>query len=97
MEAMRQMEAMSVVFGAVTVLLGAAALGAIWRIIKGPSILDRMIGSEVLLVTVMAAMLAEMAYHQHTRTLPVVLVVVTLGFTGSVSVARYVSSAKDSR
>jgi multicomponent Na+:H+ antiporter subunit F len=94
---MKQMATMSVVFGAVVLLLGAAAFGAIWRIINGPSILDRMVGSEVLLVTVMAAMLTEMAYHEHTRTLPVVLVVVTLGFTGSVSVARYVSSTRDKR
>lgn len=91
------MATLSVVFGTVVVLLGAAAFGAIWRIIKGPSILDRMLGSEVLLVIVMAAMLAEMAYHEHTRTLPVVLVVVTLGFTGSVSVARYVSSSRGKR
>jgi multicomponent Na+:H+ antiporter subunit F len=91
------MDATSVVYGTVTVLLGAAALGAIWLVIRGPSILDRMVGSEVLLVTVMAAMLTEMAYHEHTRTLPVVLVIVTLGFTGSVTVARYVSSTKGKR
>lgn len=88
------MDAMSMVIGAVTALLAAGALGAIWRIIAGPSILDRMVGSEVLLVIVMAALLSEMAYHQHTRTLPVVLVIVTLGFTGSVSVARYVSTSR---
>lgn len=85
---------MSVAMAVVLVLLGSSALGAVWRIIQGPSILDRMIGSEVLLVTAMAAMLTEMAYHQHTRTLPVVLVVAALSFTGSVSVARYVSARR---
>jgi multicomponent Na+:H+ antiporter subunit F len=88
------MDGMSIVFAVVTVLLGASALGALWRIVHGPSILDRMIGSEVLLVVVMASMLAEMAYHQHTKTLPVVLVTVALSFTGSVSVARYVSARR---
>ncbi len=88
------MSLLTVVIWVVVVLLGASALGAVWRIVRGPSILDRMVGSEVLLVTVMASMLAEMAYHQHTKTLPVVLAVVTLGFTGSVSVARYVSTRK---
>ena len=88
------MSGMSIVFAVVTVLLGASALGALWRIVNGPSILDRMIGSEVLLVVVMASMLAEMAYHQHTKTLPVVLVTVTLSFTGSVGVARYVSTRR---
>jgi multicomponent Na+:H+ antiporter subunit F len=86
------MDPMAVVVAVVTLLLGASALGALVRIIVGPSILDRMVASEVLLVTVMAALLTEMAYHQHTRTLPAVLVVAALGFTGSVSVARYVSS-----
>lgn len=85
---------MTVVMAVVLVLLGSSALGAVWRIVMGPSILDRMVGSEVLLVTVMAAMLTEMAYHQHTRTLPVVLVVAALSFTGSVSVARYVSARR---
>lgn len=85
---------MSVVIAVVFTLLAFSALAAVWRIINGPSILDRMIASDVLLVTVMLALLTEMAYHQHTRTLTVVLVIAALSFTGTVSVARYVSNLR---
>jgi multicomponent Na+:H+ antiporter subunit F len=73
-------------------LLALAAGGATWRIVFGPSILDRMVASEVLLVVIIMGLLAEMAYRRHTTTLPVVLVLSALSFTGSVAVARYVSS-----
>lgn len=75
----------------VVLLLSLAALGATWRIIQGPSILDRMVASEVLLVVAMVGLLAEMALRRHTTNLPVVLVLAALSFTGSVAVARYVS------
>jgi multicomponent Na+:H+ antiporter subunit F len=86
------MSASEVTVGLVLVLLALAGLGATWRIVAGPSILDRMVGSEVLLIVVMVAMLAEMAYEQHTTNLPVVLVLAALSFTGSVAVARYVTA-----
>lgn len=86
------MSVIDVTAGLAVVILGAAALGALWRIVSGPSILDRILASEVLLVLVVASLLAEMAYHRHTTNLPVVLAVAVLSFTGSVSVARYVSS-----
>jgi multicomponent Na+:H+ antiporter subunit F len=88
---------MTVVVSAVVALLGAAALGALWRVLRGPSILDRMIGSEVLLVLVMAALLVDMAYRGHTTTLPVVLVLSALSFTSIVSVTRFVSARKADR
>ncbi|HEX2176512.1 MAG TPA: monovalent cation/H+ antiporter complex subunit F [Nocardioidaceae bacterium] len=76
----------------VVVLLSLAGLGATWRIVYGPTILDRMVASEVLLVVVMIAILADMALRQHTTNLPLVLVLAALAFTGSVTVSRYVSS-----
>lgn len=82
---------MDVVFVVVGCILGVSALIALYRVVRGPSILDRMVALEVLLVTVMCVLLAEMAHHNHTRTLPVVLILTALGFVGSTSVARYVS------
>jgi multicomponent Na+:H+ antiporter subunit F len=82
----------SVTVGVVVVLLSLSALGATWRIVYGPSILDRMVASEVLLIVVMIAILGDMAYRQYTTNLPLVLVLAALSFTGSVAVARYVSS-----
>jgi len=79
------------VFLAVGVMLTAASVLALFRIIQGPSILDRMIASDMLLTTIICALGAEMVYNAHTKTLPAMLVLATTAFLGSVVVARYVS------
>ena len=47
----------------------------VWRIVIGPSILDRAVASDVLLTLVMCVLGAEMAINHHTRTLPVLLII----------------------
>lgn len=79
------------VFIVVGVLLTAAAAMALYRIARGPSILDRMIASDMLLTTIVCAMGAEMAYNEHTRNLTAMLVLAAAAFLGAVVVARYVS------
>lgn len=79
------------VFLVVGVLLVAAAAMALYRIARGPSILDRMIASDMLLTTIICAMGAEMAYNGHTRNLTAMLVLAATAFLGAVVVARYVS------
>ena len=48
---------MNLAFAVVIVLLGASALMAVFRVVTGPTILDRMVASEVFLVTVMCGLL----------------------------------------
>lgn len=79
------------VFLTVGLLLTAAAAMALYRIARGPSILDRMIASDMLLTTIICAMGAEMAYNGHTRNLTAMLVLAAAAFLGAVVVARYVS------
>lgn len=79
------------VFIAVGVMLTAAAGMALYRIMRGPSILDRMIASDMLLTTIICALGAEMVYNSHTRSLPAMLVLAATAFLSSVVVARYVS------
>ncbi len=73
------------------VVFAAAALLTMWRIVKGPSILDRAVASDVLLTLVICALGAEMAINQHTRTLPLLLIVAAVGVFGSISIARFVA------
>lgn len=73
------------------VAFGAAALLTVWRIIVGPSILDRAVASDVLLTLVMCVLGAEMAINHHTRTLPLLLIVAAVGVFGSISIARFVA------
>lgn len=76
---------------AIYAAFGIAALLTVWRIILGPSILDRAVASDVLLTLVMCALGAEMAVNGHTRTLPVLLIVAAVGVFGSISIARFVA------
>ena len=73
----------------VTVLLSLTAVLALVRIVRGPSLLDRVVGSEVLLAVIVAAVGAEAAINQHATTLPVLVVLSLLGFAGSVSIVRF--------
>lgn len=79
------------VFLVVGVMLTAAAAMALYRVARGPSILDRMIASDMLLTTIICAMGAEMVYNSHTRNLTAMIVLAATAFLGAVVVARYVS------
>jgi multicomponent Na+:H+ antiporter subunit F len=82
----------TVVLLSITVVFFAAAgLLTVWRIITGPSILDRAVASDVLLTLIICALGAEMALNQHTRTLPLLLIVAAIGVFGSISIARFVA------
>ena len=72
-------------------VFAVAAIITLWRIVVGPSILDRAVASDVLLTEVMCVLGAEMAINQHTRTLPLLLIIAAVGVFGSVSIARFVA------
>lgn len=82
---------MSVLLIVIYVVFAVAALLTLWRIVRGPSILDRAIASDVLLTELMCVLGAEMAINQHTRTLPVLLIIAAVGVFGSISIARFVA------
>jgi multicomponent Na+:H+ antiporter subunit F len=72
-------------------VFAVAALLTLWRIVIGPSILDRAVASDVLLTEVMCVLGAEMAINHHTRSLPVLLIIAAVGVFGSISIARFVA------
>ena len=82
---------MNVLLLAIMVVFGVAAILTIVRIVRGPSILDRAVASDVLLTEVMCVLGAEMAINGHTRTIPVLLIIAAVGVFGSISVARFVA------
>jgi multicomponent Na+:H+ antiporter subunit F len=77
--------------GIIYVVFAVAAVLTLWRIVVGPSILDRAVASDVLLTEVMCVLGAEMAINHHTRTLPVLLIIAAVGVFGSISIARFVA------
>ena len=82
---------MNVLLIVIYVVFGVAALLTLWRIVIGPSILDRAVASDVLLTEVMCVLGAEMAINHHTRSLPVLLIIAAVGVFGSISIARFVA------
>ncbi|GHJ16191.1 MULTISPECIES: monovalent cation/H+ antiporter complex subunit F [unclassified Micromonospora] len=80
---------MTVVAVIVTVLLTVAGGLTLLRIIRGPSILDRAVATDVLLAVAVAAIATEAAYSRDATALPVLVVLAVVGFVGSVSVARF--------
>jgi multicomponent Na+:H+ antiporter subunit F len=82
---------MNVLLIVIFVAFAVAAVLTLWRIVVGPSILDRAVASDVLLTEVMCVLGAEMAINHHTRTLPVLLVIAAVSVFGSISIARFVA------
>ena len=82
---------MNILLLAIMVVFGLAAILTIVRIVRGPSILDRAVASDVLLTEVMCVLGAEMAINGHTRNIPVRLIIAAVGVFGSISVARFVA------
>lgn len=75
--------------GVIYVVFAVAALLTLWRIVRGPTVLDRAVASDVLLTEVVCVLGADMVIRQQTHTLPVLLVVAGVGVFGSVAVARF--------
>jgi multicomponent Na+:H+ antiporter subunit F len=72
-------------------LFAVSAGAALWRIVRGPTILDRMLASDVLLTIVLLVLGFEMVVNEHTRTLPIMIVLAGTAALSTVAVARYVS------
>ena len=71
-------------------LLGAGVLLALLRLALGPSLLDRVVATDALLVIISAGLAVYAALTRNPTVVPVLVVVSLLGFVGSVSVARYI-------
>ena len=82
---------MNVLLMTILIVFGVAAILTMIRIVRGPSILDRAVASDVLLTEVMCVLGAEMAINGHTRNIPVLLIIAAVGVFGSIAVARFVA------
>ena len=88
---------MSPIVVVILIVFAVAALLALIRIVIGPSILDRVVASDVLLTEVMCMLGADMVINHHTRSLPVLLIIAAVGVFGSISVARFVARRDNPR
>ncbi len=82
---------MSILIIIASAILSVAAIVALWRVVRGPSIVDRVIGSDVLLTTLILVVGTEMVATGHTRTIPLMVVLAATALLGTVAVARFVT------
>jgi len=80
----------TVVYWLVYGLLGTGALLALVRLGLGPSLLDRVVATDTLLVIIAAGLAVHAGLERDPTVVPVLVVVSLLAFVGSVSVARYI-------
>jgi multicomponent Na+:H+ antiporter subunit F len=71
-------------------MLGGGELLALVRLARGPSLLDRVVATDALLVIISAGLAVYAALTRNPTVVPVLVVVALLGFVGTVSVARYI-------
>ncbi len=81
---------MTVVYWLAYGMLGIGALLALVRLGAGPSLLDRVVATDTLLVIIAAGLAVHAGLQRDPTVVPVLVVVSLLAFVGSVSVARYI-------
>ena len=81
---------MTIVGSLLYALIGGGALLALVRLARGPSLLDRVVATDTLLVIIAAGLAVHAALQRDPTLVPVLVVVSLLAFVGSVSVARYI-------
>lgn len=87
--------ALGVAVAVVLALLLATLLLAVWRIVRGPTILDRMIGSDIVLTTVLLVIAAAMVVRADLSAAVVLVVIAATSVFATIAVARAVTPTED--
>ncbi|MGO2110161.1 MAG: monovalent cation/H+ antiporter complex subunit F [Pseudoclavibacter sp.] len=82
---------LTVLWGIIGVAFAVGGVLSLWRMVIGPTIIDRMVASDTILTIIICLLGADMVMRGHTESLPLMLVLGMTAFIASVAVARYVS------
>lgn len=80
---------MTYIYGISVVMLVISVLLAIWRAVIGPSNVDRILASDVIVATVVGGVGLMIVIAGRPSALPILLALSLAGFSGAVSVARF--------
>ncbi len=81
---------MSVVFTVAQWIVAVAAVACVARVLMGPSLADRVIALDTLLICIAVEVALFAARSGDGRYLDLLLVVALVAFVGSVAVGRYI-------
>lgn len=73
-------------------LVGAAA--GVYRLVVGPTLADRVIALDVLLVALMTGIVVDAAHRSTTTWLNLLVVIAIIGFTATVAVSRFMEQRR---
>ena len=76
-------------------MLAVAAVIVLVRIARGPSNLDRIVASDILVVVVIAGVALESVRQRTATYLPLLMVLGLVAFVGGVAVTRFLSRDRD--
>ncbi|GEM30021.1 putative cation antiporter subunit [Nocardia neocaledoniensis NBRC 108232] len=80
---------MTVVAVIAGVLLTAAAVITSYRVLAGPSTLDRVVGIDSLMAIAASGLAVWAAYSGDTTVIPAIVALALVGFLGSAAVSRF--------
>ncbi|WP_040784522.1 monovalent cation/H+ antiporter complex subunit F [Nocardia pneumoniae] len=80
---------MTIVAILAAVLLTAAALLTTYRVVVGPSTLDRVVGVDSLMAIAASGLAVWAAYSADTAPIPAIVALALVGFLGSAAVSRF--------
>ncbi|MEU4649060.1 monovalent cation/H+ antiporter complex subunit F [Nocardia fluminea] len=80
---------MTVVAIIAAVLLTAAAVITSYRVLAGPSTLDRVVGIDSLMAIAASGLAVWAAYSDDTAVIPAIVALALVGFLGSAAVTRF--------
>lgn len=86
---------MNVVGMICSALLGVGGLLCLYRIVRGPTMLDRTIATDVFVALIIGAVAVQAAVGRYSTTVSVLLALSLVGFLGSVSIARFAARDGD--
>lgn len=79
---------MSVVIATTAALLFAAGVLTVYRLLRGPTVYDRIVALEMLVVVVICGVAVDAAAHREGASVILIVAVALVGFISSVSVLR---------
>jgi multicomponent Na+:H+ antiporter subunit F len=83
---------LTVVYVVCFAILAAAAVLAVGRIERGPSMFDRILGVDVLTAIIIGTVTVIAAVTRRSDLVPVLVVLALVGFVGSVAIARFAAA-----
>ena len=76
-------------------MLAVSGVLCLVRVVRGPSMLDRTVATDVLVAAIVGAVGVHAAVGRYSSTVSVLLTLSLVGFLGSVSIARFAARDGD--